>query len=48
LGLLGLGLKAGRLHWVGFEQLLAIPPGLLVLGILAGLVAATLAVSIYR
>jgi cell division protein FtsX len=60
LGLLGLGLlTAGRLHgllpsaleglrWVGFEQLLAISPGLLVLGILAGLVAATLAVSIYR
>jgi cell division protein FtsX len=60
LGSLGLGLlTAGRLYgllpsaleglcWVGFEQLLAIAPGLLVLGILAGLVAATLAVSIYR
>jgi cell division protein FtsX len=60
LGLLGLGLlTAERLHgllpsaleglrWVGFEQLLAISPGLLVLGILAGLVAAILAVSIYR
>jgi cell division protein FtsX len=60
LGLLLLGLAtAGRLHrllpsaldglrWVGFEQLLAIAPRLLVLGMLAGLLAATLAISTYR
>jgi cell division transport system permease protein len=60
LGLLAVGLLTlGRLHdllpsileglrWVGVEQLLAIFPRVLVLGILAGLLGATLALSTYR
>jgi cell division protein FtsX len=60
LGLLAAGLVGlGRLHdllpsalqglqWVGTDQLLMVAPRLLVLGVLGGLIGATLALAIYR